>query len=90
MKVSLSAFPDYVFDKDYQLMDLNELDNYLTINKHLPGIITAAEVKKNDGINLGEMNAKLLEKVEELTLYLIQMKKENEEMKKDIEQLKKR
>ena len=71
-------------------MDLNELDNYLTINKHLPGIITAAEVKKNDGINLGEMNAKLLEKVEELTLYLIQMKKENEEMKKDIEQLKKR
>lgn len=72
---------DHVFQKDYPLMPLNVLDEYIQKNHHLPGIPTTAEVIK-DGIDLGNMNALLLKKVEELTLYTIQLKKELDETKK--------
>lgn len=72
---------DHVFQKDYPLMPLNVLDEYIQKNHHLPGIPTTAEVMK-DGIDLGNMNALLLKKVEELTLYTIQLKKELDETKK--------
>ena len=72
MRVALSVnWADYVFDEDYALTPLDELSDYIEINNHLPGIPTTAEVKK-DGIELGEMNAKLLAKIEELTLYMLQ------------------
>ncbi|ELR68767.1 hypothetical protein C900_05863 [Fulvivirga imtechensis AK7] len=71
---SVSPWPDYVFKEGYKLTPLEELEIHLKKNKHLPGIPTAKEVEEN-GVNLGEMNAKLLEKVEELTLYLIEIKK---------------
>lgn len=61
-------WPDYVFDKGYKLRSLPELETFINLNKHLPNVPPAAEVGKK-GIDLGEMNGKLLEKIEELTLY---------------------
>ena len=72
--VLANAFPDYVFKKDYQLMSITELDNYIQNNGHLPGMPTADEVAKN-GIDLGELVRKLVEKNEELVLLLIDMEK---------------
>ncbi len=80
VKVESTPWPDYVFSDTYHLNPLSEVSSYIRENHHLPGIPTAEEVAEN-GIKLGEMNAKLLEKIEELTLYLIEMKEENEEMK---------
>ncbi|WP_165503546.1 hypothetical protein [Pedobacter hiemivivus] len=77
IKVEASPWPDYVFKSTYTLPSLREIENHIKENGHLPGIPSAAEVKAN-GIDLGEMNAKLLQKIEELTLYLIEMKKNNE------------
>ena len=67
--------PDYVFEKDYNLRPLNEIENYINENKHLPEIPSAKEMEK-EGINLKEMNLKLLQKIEELTLHTIQQQKE--------------
>jgi len=86
VKVEATNWPDYVFGKGYQLMPLDELESYITENGHLPNIPTEAAIKQ-DGLKLAEMNAKLLEKVEELTLYLIALKKENELINRRIEQL---
>nr|WP_320120076.1 hypothetical protein [uncultured Marinifilum sp.] len=61
---------DFVFEEGYQLMKLSELENFINENGHLPEIPTEEEVEEN-GISLGEMNSKLLQKVEELTLYII-------------------
>ena len=65
-----------------------ELNNFIKTNKHLPNIPSAKEVTAN-GIELSSMNAKLLEKIEELTLYILQQQKENELMKRGIEGIKK-
>ncbi len=71
VKVDLSVpGPDYVFDKNYKLLSLEEIKAYVDANKHLPEVPSAAEMEKN-GINLSEMNMLLLKKVEELTLHLI-------------------
>lgn len=75
---------DFVFDKDYKLMPLNELENYLELNHHLPGIASAQEMEGGDGVELGKMNSQLLQKVEELTLYTIQLKKQLDEMQAEI------
>ena len=69
--VDLSVdWPDYVFEKTYDLPSLSELRHFIADNGHLPGIPSAHEVQEN-GINLGEMNAVLLEKIEELTMYIL-------------------
>lgn len=65
--------PDYVFKKDYNLMPLKELKEFVEANKHLPNIKSEKEVKEEGSYALGEMNLKLLEKVEELTLYIIDL-----------------
>lgn len=83
VKVTLQSFADYVFERDYKLMNLTELDIFIQKNKHLPNIPSAAEVKENGGIDLGEMNVKLLEKIEELTLHVIELNKKVEELQKD-------
>jgi hypothetical protein len=70
-----SGLADYIFADDYSLKPLEELSTYIKNNKLLPNIPAAKEVEIN-GIELGEMNAKLLEKVEELSLYIIQQSKE--------------
>ncbi|WP_214228808.1 hypothetical protein [Pedobacter sp. B4-66] len=74
IKVETSGWPDYVFAKDYQLPTLQETEQHIKEKGHLQGIPSATEVKTN-GVNLGEMDAKILQKVEELTLYLIEQDK---------------
>ncbi|RPE08251.1 hypothetical protein EGT74_14400 [Chitinophaga lutea] len=82
IKVSQSlTWPDYVFEPGYQLPSLHELERFIKTNKHLPEVPSAAAVAK-DGIDLGENQATLLKKIEELTLYVIELKKEVEELKK--------
>ncbi len=71
---------DFVFDNNYRLMPLNELKSYLEANKHLPGIPSEKEVQEND-IDLAKMNKLLLQKVEELTLYILQQQEEIEKLK---------
>jgi hypothetical protein len=82
-------FPDYVFDSKYKLRSLNSLENYINQNKHLPGVPSAVEVEKKGGIDLGQMNTKLLEKIEELTLYIIEINKKVEKLELENKELKK-
>jgi hypothetical protein len=83
-----NPFPDYVFGSKYKLRSLSNLENYINQNKHLPNVPSAAEVEKNGGIELGQMNTKLLEKIEELTLYIIEINKKVEKLEKENEALK--
>lgn len=76
-----AQWADYVFAKDYQLMPLAEVEQYIKTNNHLPNMPSATDMV-NEGNDLGKTTAKLLEKIEELTLYMIALKKENEAMKK--------
>lgn len=78
-------WPDYVFEKDYQLLPLPELEKFIRQNKHLPEVPTAEEVAK-DGLNLGTTQAALLKKIEELTLYIIEQNKKMEKQDKRIEE----
>jgi hypothetical protein len=74
---------DHVFAKDYKLRSLSELEQFITTNKHLPEIPSAKEVAEN-GINLGQMQGKLLLKVEELTLYIKEKKKQIKALQQQI------
>jgi hypothetical protein len=80
IKVDATDWPDYVFAKDYKLPSLEDTERHIKEKGHLPAIPSAEEVKAN-GVDLGEMNAKLLQKIEELTLHLIEVKKEIELLK---------
>ena len=80
-----TCYPDYVFNSDYDLMPLDELEKQIKTNKHLPGIPTATEAEKN-GVNVGDMQNQLLLKIEELTLYVIDLQKQCNELKKQLEQ----
>lgn len=80
IKVEVANWPDYVFDSDYKLPSLPETETYIKTNHHLPNVPSAMEVKEN-GVNLGEMNAKLLQKIEELTMHLIEKDKEINKLK---------
>lgn len=87
VKVDLSVpGPDYVFEKNYSLPSLQAVHAYIEQNKHLPEVPSAKEMELN-GINVGEMNMILLKKVEELTLYLIQMQEQNNRQDKFIMEL---
>lgn len=72
---SSTDWSDYVFEKDYKLPSLTEVEKFVIKNKHLPNVPSAQEVVEN-GIDVAKMDAKLLEKIEELTLYIIQLEKE--------------
>jgi hypothetical protein len=88
MRLAPSAnWADKVFKKNYSLKSLDELEKYISANKHLPGIPTASEVQ-SIGVNVGDMETKLLEKIEELTLYVLELKKENQQQQKEINKLK--
>jgi hypothetical protein len=87
VKVDLNVpAPDYVFEKDYNLPSLENIQNYIGRHKHLPGVPSAKALEEN-GINVGGMNMVLLKKVEELTLYVIELKEENEKQDAIIQQL---
>ena len=87
IKIETANWPDYVFAKDYKLLSLMETERHIQEKGHLPGIPSADEAKAN-GVDLGDMNAKLLQKIEELTLYLIEQGKEIKELKKEVKSLK--
>ena len=87
VKVCLNLGCDYVFDEDYELMNLNELSAFVKTNKHLPDMAPAAQMEA-EGINLSEMNALLLKKVEELTLYVIQQQEMLDKLQSEIQELK--
>lgn len=83
-----SNWPDYVFHSDYKLRSLEEIEALITENGHLPNLPSAEEVSTN-GINLGELNTKLVEKIEELTLYSIKQNKQIKEQNFKVEKLEK-
>ena len=88
VRVQLRAsWPDYVFKNDYRLMPLNEVENYIKLNNHLPGFEKAATMEK-EGADVGETQRRLVEKVEELTLHLISINKRLEELEKENNALK--
>jgi len=85
---STANWADYVFEKNYDLMPLKNVEEYIAIHKHLPGIDSANELAKN-GLDLAEMQAKHMAKIEEMMLYIIDQNKTIEKNIKDIEELKK-
>ncbi|MFA8451472.1 MAG: hypothetical protein ACEPOW_12330 [Bacteroidales bacterium] len=74
ISLDLGSFPDYVFNDNYNLRPLEQVEKFIVQNKHLPGVAPEKEMVKN-GMNVGEMNKILMEKIEELTLYTIQQQK---------------
>lgn len=86
--VEATGWPDYVFQADYDLPTLAEIEAYINTHKHLPGIPSAKQVEEQ-GQQVGEIQKQLLKKMEEMTLHIIELKKENETLTKRIEQLEK-
>lgn len=86
VKVELENWPDYVFEADYNLPSLTSVKKFITQYGHLPDIPVAAEVQYQ-GIALGEMNAKLLQKIEELTLYTLQQEEKLQQQQQRIDTL---
>jgi hypothetical protein len=70
---TINDFPDYVFDENYKLISIEDLKSYISENKHLPNIMSASEYEQVGSVDLVELNKKLVEKIEELTLYIIQL-----------------
>lgn len=83
---SVNPWADYVFDTNYRLQTLGDVQSYINKNHHLPDVPSATEIKEQ-GIDLGEMNRVLLQKVEELTLYLIQNEQQNKKQQEQIDGL---
>ena len=84
-----TAWPDYVFEPEYELMDIQQLSQFLKTNKHLPDVPSAAQVEK-DGIMLGAMQNVLLKKIEELTLYIIEQEQRIGKLEEKLKLLEKR
>ncbi len=81
------GWPDYVFAHDYPLPSLASLEAQINQLGHLPGVPSAAQLEE-EGLELGNMQRIMMQKIEELTLYVIQLKKENEQIKSELEELK--
>lgn len=86
VKVEIINGQDYVFENNYELRTLEETKKFITEKKHLPEIPSAKEMEAN-GVSLGDMNMLLLKKIEELTLYQIELMEEIEDMKKELREL---
>lgn len=94
VRVDADLWPDYVFDSSYKIPTLEELEAFIKKNKHLPGVAPASQVEK-EGVDVGDNQTLLLKKIEELTLYIIELNKkteavikENAELKKAIQKIK--
>lgn len=88
LKVQVQPFPDYVFEDDYNLKSIDELEQHIKTYNRLPGMPSACEVEEN-GMNVGDMQTKVVEKVEENALYIIQLKKEIDALKAQLDALQK-
>ena len=87
MNITMDNWADYVFEKDYKLMNLTELESYIKTNKHLPGVPDEKELKKS-GLSVAKIQTKHMEKIEESVLYILQLKKENESLKNELNSIK--
>jgi hypothetical protein len=90
-KVVVKQYPnwsDYVFNADYHLRPLSEVEEYIKQNHHLPEVVSAEEVEKN-GLDVGDNQATLLKKIEELTLYMIDQSKKQQKLEEEVVELKK-
>lgn len=87
VKIEATGWADFVFDKDYKLPSLSEVENHIKESKTLPGIPSEQQVKE-EGIDLGDMQAKLLQKIEELTLYVIDQDKRIKALEEENKNLK--
>jgi hypothetical protein len=85
--VDQQTWADYVFDSTYRLLPLAEVEQFIAKNKHLPDVPSAEEVSKN-GTDLGDTQALLLKKIEELTIYVIELKKQLQEQRQQLDRLK--
>lgn len=81
VRVLTGPFPDFVFADGYKLLTLNEIEMFIKQNKHLPDIPSALDIETSGGVPLGEMQLKLLQKIEEQMLYIIDLQKQIDEMK---------
>ncbi|MFD0878370.1 hypothetical protein ACFQ1A_29665, partial [Massilia pinisoli] len=82
-----TGWADYVFDKKFRLKPLEEVERFIEENKHLPDIPSASEIQKN-GAKLAELTTKMMQKIEELTLYSIEQNKRIEKLQAELTQLK--
>jgi len=87
VKVTATPTADFVFDDEYNLPKLEAVEQFIKENKHLPEI-ASAKVMEQEGVNIGEFQIKLLQKIEELTLYTIEQNKKIEQLQKEISELK--
>lgn len=85
MKVTATGWADYVFDENYELKSLDEVQSFIDANHHLPDV-PSAKVVEEEGINLAEMNKIMMRKIEELTLYILEQQKEIEALKATVNQ----
>ncbi|WP_346319794.1 hypothetical protein [Chitinophaga sp. YIM B06452] len=83
VKVTQTGWPDYVFNREFSLPSLEEVNTFIKLNHHLPNVPPAQEIEKN-GLDIGEMQKIQMQKIEELTLYMIGLKQENELLKQKI------
>jgi len=88
IKVDLEAWPDYVFDYNYKLMTLTDVEQYIKLYNHLPNVPTAKTIE-TEGLGLGKMQTVQMEKIEELTLYTIEQDKQIENLENTVEDLQK-
>ncbi len=86
---NVSDWPDYVFEEGYELRELAEVEKFIARHGHLPGVPSQSEVDEG-GINVGKMDARLLEKIEELTLYVLDMNKRINAIEKENNKLKRK
>jgi len=85
VKVTANNFPDYVFSSNHQRLTINQLADYVDRNHRLPGMPSAGEVMENEGFELGDMQVRLLEKVEEQALYIIELQRQIDELRSLLE-----
>lgn len=88
IQVDALTIPDYVFEKSYKLMTLKELNDFIIANKHLPNVPSASDYAKEGSVAVGELQLKTLEKVEELTLYILQLEQRISELEANLNELK--
>ncbi|SIQ89548.1 hypothetical protein SAMN05880574_13117 [Chryseobacterium sp. RU37D] len=86
IKVTTTPTADFVFEKDYNLPKLEDVEKHIKEKKHLPEIASARDMEK-EGVNIGEFQIKLLQKIEELTLYSIEQNKQINQLKKQVQEL---
>ena len=80
IQVTVDGWPDYVFKSDYDMMPLSKVEQHIQVKGHLPGVPSQKTVEEN-GLDLGQMNILLMQKIEELTLHTIRQQKEIDQLR---------